>query len=158
MTRPADGNKKKKKVPVEKKKTNKKQLVLVAYLILLLVLLLLFSSAICTGIYIVALVASSIKPEVETADMSTQQSASSFFLFFVVFSFLWSAIFPPCRVRHHIARPSREKKTSSFLSMIIIINLAQVLYFIYFLAPFILIPYFRPFYYFYIFFFRIFSF
>lgn len=110
MTRPADGNKKKKKVPVEKKKTNKKQLVLVAYLILLLVLLLLFSSAICTGIYIVALVASSIKPEVETADMSTQQSASSFFLFFVVFSFLWSAIFPPCRVRHHIARPSREKK------------------------------------------------
>lgn len=32
------------------------------------------------------------------------------FLFFVVFSFLWSAIFPPCRVRHHIARPSREKK------------------------------------------------
>jgi hypothetical protein len=87
VTRPADGNKKKKKVPVEKKKTNKKQLVLVAYLILLLVLLLLFSSAICTEIYIVALVASSIKPEVETADMSTQQSASSFFSFLRRFLF-----------------------------------------------------------------------
>jgi len=57
------------KVPVEKRKNN---LFLVAYLILLLVLLCSY-----VGEYIVALVASSIKPEVETADMSTQQSASS---------------------------------------------------------------------------------
>jgi hypothetical protein len=63
-------------------------LFLVAYLILLLVLLLLLLLLLrCyVGEYIVALVASSIKPEVETADMSTQQSASS--LFFSVVRFL----------------------------------------------------------------------
>jgi len=68
----------------EEKKKTKNNLFLVAYLILLLVLLLLLLLRCYVGEYIVALVASSIKPEVETADMSTQQSASSLFLFSVV--------------------------------------------------------------------------
>jgi hypothetical protein len=75
------------KVPVERRREKKNNLFLVAYLILLLVLLLLLLLLRCyVGEYIVALVASSIKPEVETADMSTQQSASS--LFFSVVRFL----------------------------------------------------------------------